>query len=1274
MKSSTKILSTFATLLMTACGVVDQKEIHRNKAENSYSQEKGLSLTGTDFETFGSAIGISSSANSLSCPADGDNSGIVSINSFDFTNNDVTLKLNIDIGSSLNHTQKIKIEGSEHVYLRLFKWGNTYQIKAGKNNSDLVHYSMNNGIKYLKMSHSSGIVRYYHSDDGSTWTEFGNTLFSATSDMKLSYECGTTASTISDVTINNEQQSLDLNSGGLSSDMIITGSGSNMTSTTNSLTCPADGDNSGMESASSFDFADGSITAKLDIDVGEGSLNHEQYFGLEGPGGNLYLRLFKWGNNYQVKARHNTTDIVHTDYGSSNIKYLKIDNNAAVNRITFYTSNDGSSWTSFGNLTFSDTSNMKLIYDCGATASTISDVKINDIAQNIDVVGGGASDGSSDSGTTTDGSSDSGTTTDGSSDSGTTTDGSGGGGSSNDMVLTGSGSNMASTTNSLTCPADGDNSGMESASSFDFTNGSITAKLDIDVGGSLNHEQYFGLEGPGGNLYLRLFKWGNNYQVKARYNSTDLAHTDYGSSNIKYFKIANNAAVNRITFYTSIDGSNWTSFSNLTFSDTSSMKLIYDCGTTASTISDVKIDDSLQNIDVVSGGTTTDGSGGGTTTDGSDGGATTDGSDGGATTDGSGGSGSSNEMLLTGSGSNMTSTTNSLTCPADGDNSGMESASSFDFTDGSITAKLDIDVGGSLNHAQYFGVEGPGGNLYIRLFKNGNNYQVKSRYNATDVAHTNYGSSNIKYFKIAHHALHGRVTFYTSIDGSSWTSFSSLTFTDTSSMKLIYDCGTTASTISDVKIDDLLQNIDVVSGGTTTDGSDGGTTTDGSDGGTTTDGSGGGTTTDGSSDGSTDGSSGGGSGSGSVNIADHPNYSYVLKAHNFFQSQKVQSTANPSVYTMKTYDAGGVWANAADVYDNGLAAIAYLVMGRATDAGQILSSYLQIYQGLEDWGNSVGQEKRLLTQRIYPTTLMPNNEIEPPAEDLGNNSYMVLAFCKYFNQYLNDVASMEQLLPYYDRAYKVLDYIWRTRLRTNGTHRFLGRDTAGYASTEHHINLYAFGKCMARTVPPGYDATLINNFTNVADNFVRAMWDDAVGAYRLGTVNDANSDAINYEDGFPADTASWRYMSGAGFRSITDDARSLDWLTSTSGTWVVETAFGISNFAGVRFTSNVGAYGQQTENTGAALAALKMHGAYSSKASQIENSLKALFDQRGDGGLPAHKDSPSGPQCCNTGLSWSYFNVPHLASTAYSILGIIGENPYQTEPSSYVRVQPVIIP
>ncbi|MFK7823976.1 MAG: hypothetical protein AB8G05_07465 [Oligoflexales bacterium] len=451
-----------------------------------------------------------------------------------------------------------------------------------------------------------------------------------------------------------------------------------------------------------------------------------------------------------------------------------------------------------------------------------------------------------------------------------------------------------------------------------------------------------------------------------------------------------------------------------------------------------------------------------------------------------------------------------------------------------------------------------------------------------------------------------------------------------------------------------------------------------------------------------DGSSGGGQG-GSGSITSSPYYSYVQKADAFFESQKKVQTHYHSNgvdipldsglpftnYTLNTYNvpSGNVFHRVSDVYDNGLTAIYYTVTGRASKAGEILSTYLRMYKSAEEYGNSVNKEIKLLTQRVFSKTLFPNF-LEPAAEDLGNNSYMAIAFCRYFNQYRGNGASEANLLPYYDRAYQILDYIYRTRLQNNGIRRFIGRDTAGYASAEHHVNLYALGKCMQQYIPAGqgYSTSRITDFTTVADDFVRAMWDNNVGSYRIGTIDDINSSAINTPDRFPADMASWRYMSGAGFRSTGDDTRSLTWLTTPEsangegGVWVQENFNGINPYYGVRFTNKADAYGTQTENTGAALLALKMHGGFSAKATLIENSLTALFTQEGNGGLPAHDDAV-GSSCphftdpsCNTGLTWSYFNTPHTASTAYSILGLLGENPYQTEPSGYDRIESVVIP
>ena len=164
-------------------------------------------------------------------------------------------------------------------------------------------------------------------------------------------------------------------------DFDLTGSGNNLTASGNGLSCPTNGDNSGFKSIDNFNLSNGSVIAKISLDTG--ITNHTQYFGVEGPGGNLYLRLFRWGNNYQLKARHDTIDIAHKSYSPTSDRYLKISHQAAYNRVTFSTSSDGKIWTAFAFRTFTGTNDMNLIYRCGYSASTIEDIKINNVAKSF---------------------------------------------------------------------------------------------------------------------------------------------------------------------------------------------------------------------------------------------------------------------------------------------------------------------------------------------------------------------------------------------------------------------------------------------------------------------------------------------------------------------------------------------------------------------------------------------------------------------------------------------------------------------------------------------------------------------------------------------------------------------------------------------------------------------------------------------------------------------------------------------------------------------------
>ncbi|MFK7823448.1 MAG: hypothetical protein AB8G05_04795 [Oligoflexales bacterium] len=160
---------------------------------------------------------------------------------------------------------------------------------------------------------------------------------------------------------------------------ILIVSGNHLVSSTNILACPDNGDNSGIKSIDSFNFTNGSVTVRLSLDTGFN--NHSQYFGVEGPGGSLFLRLFQRDNTYQLKAGQDSIDLVHKTYSPVNDNYLKISHQAAYNRVTFWTSRDGSNWIPFGYRTFTDTNNMKLIYKCGTTPSNIQDVKINNVAK-----------------------------------------------------------------------------------------------------------------------------------------------------------------------------------------------------------------------------------------------------------------------------------------------------------------------------------------------------------------------------------------------------------------------------------------------------------------------------------------------------------------------------------------------------------------------------------------------------------------------------------------------------------------------------------------------------------------------------------------------------------------------------------------------------------------------------------------------------------------------------------------------------------------------------
>ena len=490
----------------------------------------------------------------------------------------------------------------------------------------------------------------------------------------------------------------------------------------------------------------------------------------------------------------------------------------------------------------------------------------------------------------------------------------------------------------------------------------------------------------------------------------------------------------------------------------------------------------------------------------------------------------------------------------------------------------------------------------------------------------------------------------------------------------------------------------------------------------------GGSTDGGSTDGgSTDGGSSGGGQSGSSDplaftALPQEQRDYLKYVEDYLDRQTIlidnSALGKPNDHVVRTYNVGpgNPFEVAADTYDNSLAAQFFTAIGKPQKAARILDTWLRMSES----ATSDPDTKGLFWPRVQITNVewavswLDGDSHK--ALDVGNNSMMGLAFCKYYLQFQSAGADIR----YYNAAKTIMSTIHNNYQCNDTTKGYKGRkaragDPGGgnqsWRSVEHNLDMYALGACVEEAASLAGDGTATAVAVKQrAGAFVDAMWDAPYNRYRVGTglcEDGPNAFNNNY---IAVDSITWRYLSKAAGSVSSHEQKSQASMATLISDFLFEdtdwTAILGVPYWGVPFSkygtqpwaeNGVQApegYGAQQENVGAMLLALnayhnEMGSSYGGKIDDVRAGVKKMLDFHKAHGIPAHYEETVNCEPlphranCNTGLNWSYARDPHTAATAYFGLALLyqwsnggeinaGANPYSNFPSRIITQETLL--
>jgi len=320
--------------------------------------------------------------------------------------------------------------------------------------------------------------------------------------------------------------------------------------------------------------------------------------------------------------------------------------------------------------------------------------------------------------------------------------------------------------------------------------------------------------------------------------------------------------------------------------------------------------------------------------------------------------------------------------------------------------------------------------------------------------------------------------------------------------------------------------------------------------------------------------------------------------------------------------------SAAFSYDNAIAAMAFISNGNKAEAKKILDAFLT---GIKN--DRYKSDRIRNAYRAGDPSNLPGwwsgrwyEDSYQVGTNPGNSAFVALALLQYDRRWGEN--------DYIETACTVMD--WVIENCSDSSAGF----TAGYdgwpengsvtvyttKSTEHNIDAYAvFTRLYALTGKEKY-----KNAAASARDFVLSMYSETEGRYYLGTKADGKTPVT---DNTVLDAQSWAVLS-------LGDSRPINCALSMK-----------TKEGGYPFRKAADASGFWPEGTAFTALALRIN-ANDSEAVSALSAMETV--QLASGGF-----NSSTVPVLDTGLGWSYFDVPHIAPASWYILAVNNFNPYK---------------
>lgn len=233
---------------------------------------------------------------------------------------------------------------------------------------------------------------------------------------------------------------------------------------------------------------------------------------------------------------------------------------------------------------------------------------------------------------------------------------------------------------------------------------------------------------------------------------------------------------------------------------------------------------------------------------------------------------------------------------------------------------------------------------------------------------------------------------------------------------------------------------------------------------------------------------------------------------------------------------------------------------------------------------------------------------------------------------------------YLDAARRIMDWIHRATLdKQNGGYfgGFFGHEPTPerltWKSTEHNVDVYAVDRWLARADEGGD----WNRYAEIAEAFVKDMWDEEEGRFYIGTLPDGVTPNVTMTG---LDAALWPLIALPG---VTDKvASALAW---------VERNHGVPG----GFDFNDDKDGIWLEGTAQAALVYELTG-YGKKAEPLFQTIAAQVSPGGLVYATAQDEITTGLQVGPNSApgDFKYFRLPHVGAASWAVIAALGLNPF----------------